>query len=141
MNPMNYDDKILDKRFQTLTPVNNGYVRKSFFWNNPEIFSIREARDGISFNFRNMLQKFKLSKHQLEKLRKAKLGQVIPMTNKANHYNNWFVILIDEDEEQKIREKRIRLQEVDKEIKELVGELQAERKTLREIISAYERFV
>jgi len=143
MEPQDYSEEILNKRFQVLMAVGHneceGYIRKPYFWNHPEKFSIREARDGVSFEYKKMSHHFKLSKTQLEKLRRAKPGKVVQMTNCYRHYNNWFVILLDEDEEQKIKEMRLRLQEVNKEIKELVGELQAEQKALREAIAAYEK--
>jgi DNA-directed RNA polymerase subunit F len=140
-NPEDYTSDILDRRFQVLMPTNDdfkeGFIRKSYFWNNPEKFSIREARDGLTFEYKGMQQHFKLSNARLEKLRRAKPGKVIQMTNRVHRHNNWFVILIDPAEEQENKEDVIRLEEINREIKEKIGDLLKEQRELRSKIQKY----
>lgn len=140
MSPNNYSDEILNKRFQVLTASDHHgvlFYRRSYYWNNPEKFTIKQARDGYRFEHNSTPQFFKLANYQLEKLRRAKPGQIIKMTNSNRATNNWYVILIDENEEAVIEEAKKRLESVNQEIKEKVGDLMEEQKELREMIKKY----
>lgn len=139
MDPKDYSEEILNKRFQSLVPLNrhpNGHrftrEAKSRFCQ-PDMFTIKEARDGV--HTKNHI--FKLSNTNLEKLRRAKPCQIIRFGSNYHDYNNTFAILVVDTEEEQDKKNKERLEAVNKEIKEKVGDLLKEQEDLRNKIKEY----
>lgn len=140
MKPEHYTNEILDRKFQALQaagydPCN--FIKGSRYWNVPYQFTIRQARDGFSFEYDKQPQVFQLKSYQLEKLRRAKPNQIICMTNSAHRHNNWYAVLLDLEEEQKHKERKARFKEIAQLINAQIGDLIKEQDSLRNKINNY----
>lgn len=143
MEPSNYTDDILSREFIQLTS-NDGeeFFAGARYHSIPLRFSLRDARDGIHFEHRSYSDgvTFKISsKSKLEKLRRLKVDQIVPMTTDYHLHNRWYAKRVDPALDAEIVQKTKELSAISDQINTAVGNLIKQRDVIKKELKALKK--